>query len=106
MIKVESRTVLHLSNKEIMEQYGIDKKTVWRIRNGQEYFHTGYNNTEDSGLKKLRISRGMTRAQLAERVGCSQSMLEKLEIGDRTPSIKLAVKLAEALTCSIEDIIK
>lgn len=101
-MKVRSEEVLHLSNKEIMERYGVSRFVVWKIRNGQEWFCPGYNQTEDSELKKLRISRGMSRKDLAERVGCSAKTIQNLELGTRNPSIKLAIKLAEVLICSIE----
>nr|DAQ67519.1 MAG TPA: Helix-turn-helix XRE-family like protein [Bacteriophage sp.] len=37
----------------------------------------------DSPLSKLRVKAGMTQKQLAEKVGCSVSLIQKLEIGSR-----------------------
>lgn len=105
-MKVHRSEVLHLTNKEIMDKYGVSRTVVWKLRNGQEWFCPTYHKAADSKLKNIRISRGMSREQLAERVGCSTGMIQKIELGDRTPSLKLAIKLAEALTCSIEDFIK
>ena len=36
-----------------------------------------------SPLSKLRVKVGMTQKQLAEKVGCSVSLIQKLEIGSR-----------------------
>ena len=36
-----------------------------------------------SPLSKLRVKAGMTQKQLAEKVGCSVSLIQKLEIGSR-----------------------
>ena len=37
----------------------------------------------ESPLSKLRVKVGMTQKQLAEKVGCSVSLIQKLEIGSR-----------------------
>ena len=37
----------------------------------------------DSPLSKLRVKVGMTQKQLAEKVGCSVSLIQKLESGKR-----------------------
>lgn len=37
----------------------------------------------DSPLSKLRVKAGMTQKQLAEKVGCSVSLIQKLESGKR-----------------------
>lgn len=37
----------------------------------------------NSPLSKLRVKAGMTQKQLAEKVGCSVSLIQKLEIGSR-----------------------
>ena len=37
----------------------------------------------DSPLSKLRVKAGMTQKQLAEKVGCSVSLVQKLERGNR-----------------------
>ena len=37
----------------------------------------------ESPLSKLRVKAGMTQKQLAEKVGCSVSLIQKLEIGSR-----------------------
>jgi ribosome-binding protein aMBF1 (putative translation factor) len=50
-----------------------------------------------SGLRKLRGARGLTQAQLAERLGSSQSRIAKLEAADRTVSIDLLVRSLFAL---------
>lgn len=48
----------------------------------------------ESPLSKLRAKAGMTQKQLAEKVGCSVSLIQKLEIGMRRFwSFKLLDKL-------------
>lgn len=37
----------------------------------------------ESPLSKLRVKAGMSQKQLAEKVGCSVSLIQKLEIGKR-----------------------
>jgi ribosome-binding protein aMBF1 (putative translation factor) len=43
-------------------------------------------------LKKRRLKRGMTQAQLAKRLESSQSRVAKMEAGDRTVSLDLLVR--------------
>ena len=38
----------------------------------------------DSPLSKLRVNAGMSQKQLAEKVGCSVSLIKKLEQGKRS----------------------
>jgi predicted ATPase/DNA-binding XRE family transcriptional regulator/Tfp pilus assembly protein PilF len=48
-------------------------------------------------LKQGRKARGLTRAILAQQVGCSVSAIEKIEAGQRRPSHALVERLADAL---------
>lgn len=48
-------------------------------------------------LSKLRIDKGITYKVLAEKIGVSQQYIYYLEIGERTPSIKIAKKLGSIL---------
>ena len=44
---------------------------------------------------RARVARGLTQAQLAERVGTSQSFIAKLESGGTLPSTRTLLKIAE-----------
>lgn len=55
-------------------------------------------------IKKLRIIQGLTQKNLAERVGISRANLTNIENGRRTPSIKTARKLANALGSTIDEL--
>jgi DNA-binding XRE family transcriptional regulator len=48
-------------------------------------------------LTRLRIQRGLTQQQLAERVGTTQSTIARLESGVGNPSINTLKRVAEAL---------
>jgi DNA-binding XRE family transcriptional regulator len=54
-------------------------------------------------IKYWRIGRDLTRADLAQRVGCSVKTIEKIESGERRPSKLLASLLAQHLGIPIED---
>lgn len=45
---------------------------------------------------RARTARGMTQAQLAERMGTSQSFIARLEAGRTMPSTRTLLKIAEA----------
>lgn len=48
-------------------------------------------------LKRLRKSRGLNQAALAEAVGCEVNTISRYENGANTPTIDHVLKLAEAL---------
>src|SRR4051794_15875147 len=47
-------------------------------------------------LKEYRSAHGLTRAELARRIGCSSEMIHKIELGQRRPSRQIAELLADA----------
>jgi len=55
-------------------------------------------------LNELRAERGLTQAALAELVGVSRKTINTVENGVFVPSTLLALKLAAALGCRVEDI--
>jgi putative transcriptional regulator len=59
-----------------------------------------------SRLKDARTAAGLTQAELAERVGVSRKTVNTVENGVFVPSTTLALKLARALACRVEDIFR
>ena len=55
-------------------------------------------------LKDRRSAAGLTQAELAERVGVSRKTINTVENGVFVPSTLLALKLARALRCKVEDL--
>ena len=55
-------------------------------------------------LKERRAKLGLTQAQLAERVGVTRKTVNTIENGVFTPSATLAIKLAQALQLSVEQL--
>ena len=55
-------------------------------------------------LRELRTAQNLTQAGLAERVGVSRKTINTVENGVFVPSTILALKLARALGCAVEDI--
>ncbi len=51
-----------------------------------------------SQVRQRRDTLGLTRKELAQRVGCSMAMIRKIESGERHPSRQMAELLARALT--------
>ncbi|EWS81705.1 XRE family transcriptional regulator [Brachybacterium phenoliresistens] len=56
-------------------------------------------------LRAMRLERGLTLADVAERTGLSQSGLSRLETGHRQPTLDLLIPLAEMYRVSLERII-
>ena len=57
-----------------------------------------------NNLKDERTRLGLTQAELAERVAVSRKTINTVENGVFVPSTTLALKLARALGCRVEDI--
>lgn len=56
-------------------------------------------------LKEMRIKRKMTLEELSKASGVSRVSINRYELGERSPNIYIAKKLADALGCAIEDLI-
>lgn len=57
-----------------------------------------------NNLKQIREEQGLTQRKLAETLNITVSYLNKVENGKRMPNVLLAVRLAAALDCKVEDI--
>ena len=55
-------------------------------------------------LRELREAKGLTQAQLADLIGVSRKTVNTVENGVFIPSTVVALKLAKALGCSVEDL--
>lgn len=55
-------------------------------------------------LREARTERALTQAGLAEAVGVSRKTVNTVENGVFTPSVTLALKLARALGCRVENL--
>lgn len=55
-------------------------------------------------VQSLRIKAEATQEQLARAIGVSRQTVIAMEKGNYTPSVKLAIRLADYFKCSIEDI--
>lgn len=56
-------------------------------------------------LKKIRKQRGLTMKELGNLTGVSESMIQMIEAGKRSPSFELLLKLGEALECSVDELL-
>ncbi len=56
-------------------------------------------------LKEKRIEKGLTQEQLGQAVGVSYRTIYQYETGRREPSLKILRALANALNCTIDEIV-
>lgn len=56
-------------------------------------------------LRELRIDRGLTQSELAERSRTNKMFISKLERGVTTPTLGMLLRLADALDCRIYDLV-
>ena len=58
----------------------------------------------NNSVTHARNQRGWTQAELAMRVGVSRKTINTVENGVFVPSTTVALKIARALECSVEDL--
>lgn len=61
--------------------------------------------TVGQNIKKIRLEKGLTQKQLAEKCGMFDSALRRIENGKQNPKIETVEKIANALNIPITDII-
>src|SRR4051794_15437759 len=54
-------------------------------------------------LKQQRKARGLTQKEFANRVGCTDAHIRKIESGERRPSDQIALLLANQLEIRVDD---
>ena len=59
-----------------------------------------------TSIKDIRKRLNMTQKQLSVRTGISQVNLSRYESGKRSPKIGTAFKIAKALGCTVDELIK
>jgi DNA-binding XRE family transcriptional regulator len=57
-----------------------------------------------NNLQKIRTDNGLSRPQLAEQIGVSWETVKAYEVKGGLPSLKVALKIANVLKCSVEDV--
>lgn len=57
-------------------------------------------------IRKLREEKGMSQAELADKVGVTQSMIARYETYVKVPNIQTSVKLAKALGTTCEKLVE
>ena len=56
-------------------------------------------------LKVARVKKGLTQKELAELIGVSPSMINRIETGKQIPKVDILLKLAEILEVSVEELL-
>ena len=57
-------------------------------------------------VRAWRIERGLTQQELGEKIGVGRSYIAQIERGGKVPSMYMGKALAEALGCSVADLLK
>ena len=57
------------------------------------------------GIKRVRISKGMSQEKLAEKVEVNTTHISHIETGNVTPSIRVFVKILNALEVSADELL-
>lgn len=55
-------------------------------------------------LRELRISKGLTQKQVAEKCGIAEVLYQRYEYGKVMPSVMVGIRIAQALDSTVEEI--
>ena len=58
-----------------------------------------------NNILKIRTEKGLTQAQLAEKLNVQQSMISMIENEERNPSVDVLLKLAAVLGVTVDELI-
>jgi len=58
-----------------------------------------------SRIREIRLQKKLTQAELAERCACNRNYISMLERGERNPSYKSLVMLAEGLGVKVNKLV-
>ena len=58
----------------------------------------------DNFVESFRTARGISRQELADLVGVHYQTMSYIERGEYAPSLALAIRLAKALDCQVEQL--
>lgn len=62
--------------------------------------------TISNTVHEMRAKKGLTQEELAERAGVTRQTIIAIEKGNYTPSVLLAIKIANVFKISVEDLFK
>jgi transcriptional regulator with XRE-family HTH domain len=57
-------------------------------------------------LREVRLNRGLSQQELAERVGIPQPHVSAMESGVKFPNLLTVLRLAAALECKVTDLVR
>jgi transcriptional regulator with XRE-family HTH domain len=57
-------------------------------------------------IREVRLARGLTQGDLAERCGTSIAAISHIERGTKVPTITTLVRLADALECRVTKLVE
>lgn len=56
-------------------------------------------------IRDIRLKKGLTQAELADKCGCNRNYISMLERGERNPSYKSMVMIANGLGVKIQKLV-
>ena len=59
-----------------------------------------------TAIKDIRTKRNLTQEQLADKIGKTQANVSRYENGERKLDLETAAKIAKALGCTVDDLVR
>ena len=105
--------VIWISDNEVYFKFKDGRRQLYDValHGSMGFYPEGYELTDDElkrsfkdRLYRLMVHKGVTQEELAARTNTSQVMISRYMTGRCIPSFVMALKLARALGCSVEDL--
>lgn len=99
---VSKKDVVKPADFEISDTEWKDLSFIADLAYGQAVLRTK-TLTVGTLIRRIRISTGLSQAQVAQRIGIHQTLLSKIEGGKRSSSVETIVKIYEVLNSQTND---
>ena len=87
----------HSSIGDLVTRWEQDNERRTRLEEARQWFADTFHAGEKDTIRTMRLRKGMSQAQLAEKIGTSQSHIARIERGTENVHIETCRRLCEAL---------
>lgn len=93
-----------ISLDSLLSEFESDGQMAGHLENARKELSRSLYKDEPSSFSALRLSHGLSQAQLAEKAGTSQSHIAKIEAGKNDPGATVIARIAQAMQVDATDV--
>ena len=58
-----------------------------------------------NNIKRRREEKGLSQNELAEKIGCSRSLIAQFEIDNKMPTLAMGKAIADIFGCTVDELV-